>query len=205
MSLPSSFRYKHSDNTCIPRDMRTGSDQETYLDDYFFVGFRIAYNNEYLYQHALILADNHDSFINGIKAEKELIEDRYAWACESIVPIFVRNITMLSPEVIAIAESNNISAEINKKLARRNDHQFTVFGVLQDEQVFLSEENAADGMHAINMARQRCAYQLSKNLIPLDVRQAHPVTQEFEALFQVTAERILTLNRSTLPTGGYLH
>ncbi len=177
LNQPSSFRYAHIDRTCVPRDVRRKAGQEIVREHCYFIGFRISAESGVHYQQALILADDHESLIDGIKEEcNKILDQRLATSLNDIEPMFVRNMMMRDPAMIASINACGINTEIQEILSRRDDNQFTVFGMLGNEQICLIPEKAHDALTAMRLARWQSVKLAGKNFTPLDVRQAHPVT-----------------------------
>ncbi len=205
MNPQSHCRYTHTDRTRVFRDVRSKPMPEITQEQCYFLGFRISVEHAYRYHDALVLADDHDSLLVGIAKECEAIHDgspeTYA---RDIALVFVRNLKMNDPQMIGSVDSCNITTEIQKTLSRRDDNQFTVVGML-GEGICLVNEKASDALAAIQHARCQGANLAGKDFMPLEVCQAHPVTKEFDALFDTVAKRIMALVGSVSTEGGYVH
>lgn len=205
MNQQSLFRYSHSDRTRVFRDMRKSPVPEISQEQCYFVGFRISIESSYRYHHALILADDHDSFVHGIRGEFNAILDQSpATYARDIALVFMRNLVMQDPAMIDSVDRCNIKTEIQKLLSKRDDNQFTVFGRL-GESICLANANTSDALTAIQTARRKSAQLAGKNFRPLEVCQAHPVTKEFDTLFHTTSNRIMSLIGSVSAGDGHLH
>lgn len=205
MNQQSLFRYNHSDRTRVFRDVRKSPVPEIAQEQCYFVGLRISIESRYRYHHTLILADDHDSFVHGIKGEFNAILDQSpATYARDIALVFMRNLVMQDPAMIDSVDRCNIKTEIQKLLSKRDDNQFTVFGKL-GESICLVNENTSDALAAIQTARRKSAQLTGKNFRPLEVCQAHPVTKEFDDLFHTTANRIMSLIGSVSAGDGHLH
>ena len=176
------LRYSHFDRSRIFRDVRSKPLPEIEQEQCYFLGFRIAIAHGYRYHHALILADDHDSLIKGVKGEYKAIHEQSSESLSNIALVFMRNMAMQDHEMNMTIVNSNIQAETEKILNKRDDNQFTVLG-LQEDVVRLMSTNASDALNAIQIARSQ-----SDKL--LEVCQAHPVTKEFDALFKLAAQRI---------------
>lgn len=205
MNQQSLFRYNHSDRTRVFRDMRRSPVPQISQEQCYFVSFRISIESSYRYHHALILADDHDSFVHGIRGEFNAILDQSPVTfARDIALVFMRNLVMQDHAMIDSVDRCNIKTEIQKLLSKRDDNQFTVLGRL-GESICLVNENTSDALAAIQTVRRKSAQLAGKSFMPLEVCQAHPVTKEFDALFHKTANRIMSLVGNKLTDCGHLH
>ncbi len=204
MNTQLDYHYHHSDQSRVFRDVRRKPAPEIAQDQCYFLGFRIAIANDYRYEHALILADDHDSLIQGIRGEIDAIQSRSSAAyARKIAVVFVRSLLMHDPAISSTVERLNMKAESREVLSRRDDNQFTLLHMREDR-FRLAAIKTSDALAAIQLAHK--SDQLAGNAFkPLEVCQAHPVTGEFDALFQSTAKRIQCLIGSLPAEGGYLH
>jgi hypothetical protein len=201
MNQQLNFRYNHTDRSRVFRDLRSKPVPEITQEQCYFLGFRISIANDYLYHHALILADDHDSFNQGIKGEYDAILSRTsATYTSNIALVFVRNLLMQDPALINTVDSDNFKTETQKILSKRDDNQFTVLG-MRESKVSLVSINTSDALTAFQLVRSKIGYQIDNDFKPLEVCQAHPVTKEFDALFQSAAKRIKCLI-GNVPTGS---
>ena len=201
MNQQLNFRYNHTDRSRVFRDLRSKPVPEITEEQCYFLGFRISIANDYLYHHALILADDHDSFNQGIKGEYDAILSRTsATYTSNIALVFVRNLLMQDPALINTVDSDNFKTETQKILSKRDDNQFIVLG-MRESKVSLVSINASDALAAFQLVRSKIGYQIDNDFKPLEVCQAHPVTKEFDALFQSAAKRIKCLI-GNVPTGS---
>lgn len=174
--------------------MRKKHEMEIAREHCYFIGFRITAYNVTRYQHTLILADDYESLVIGINEERNTILDqRLATSLNDIEPVFVRSLMMQDQVLIASADACGINTEIQEILSRRDDYRFTVFGKLGKEEICLIPEVAHDALTAMRLSRWESMKLAGKNFQPLDVRQAHPVTKEFDALFHQVAGQFMTL------------
>ncbi len=207
MNQPLDLRYSHSDRSRVFRDVRSKPVPEIAQEQCYFLGFRIsiAIANDYRYHHALILADDHDSFIQGIKGECKAIHDRSsATYASDIALVFVRNLAMRDPAMNVTIESSNIKTETQKILSKRNDNQFTVLA-MRGNTISLLTTHAPDALAAIQLACSNSEHLAEESFKPLEVCQAHPVTKEFDALFQSAAQQIECLIGSAQAAGCCQH
>jgi hypothetical protein len=114
--------------------------------------------------------------------------------------VFVRNLLMQDPALINTVDSDNFKTETQKILSKRDDNQFIVLG-MRESKVSLVSINASDALAAFQLVRSKIGYQIDNDFKPLEVCQAHPVTKEFDALFQSAAKRIKCLI-GNVPTGS---
>lgn len=196
------FRYIQANQPCVTRDMRKKHAMEIACEHCYFVGFRITTENVMRYQHALILADDYESLVIGINEERNtMLDKQLATSLNDIEPVFVRSLLMQDRVMIASVDACGIDTEMKDILSRRDDHRFTVFGMLGTEEICLIPEEAHDALTAMRLARWESIKLAAKNFQPLDVRQAHPVTREFDALFHQVAERFMKLVGDSYGTG----
>ena len=154
------------------------------------------------YRHALILADNYESLICGIHDEcDDVIKKGLATSRSAIELVFVRNLHIKDLANVAPDEAQDIASEIQEALTTRDDYRFTVLGILGDEQICLIHEHTRDGLRAMRLARWESNRFTVKNFIPLDVRQAHPATREFEVQFHLVADWFVKLVESPCGIG----
>ena len=196
------FRYLQVDRPCVTRDVRKKCEMEIAPEHCYFVGFKITAESVMCYQYALILADEYESLVMGINEERNTILDqKLATSLNDIEPVFVRSLSMQDQAMIASVDACGINTEIKEILSRRDDHRFTVFGILGDEEICLIPEEARDALTAMRLARWKSIKLAAKNFQPMDVRQAHPVTREFDALFHRVAGQFMTLVGVSYATG----
>lgn len=199
------LRYTHSDHSRVLRDVRHSILPDVTWAQFYFIGFRIDTGEGVLYRHALIVADDYDAFVAGISEEREAIQAQHsATSRDAIALVFVRNLIMQDPHMIDSISHHHIDSDIEVMLSKRDDNRFSVFGRL-GEAICLIPETARDALGAVQIARHQSALLAGKDFMPLEVRQAHPVTKEFDALFQSTAKRIQCLIGNVPAEGGHLH
>lgn len=202
MNQPIPFRYIQTNQPCVTRDMRKKHEMEIAREHCYFIGLRITAEYSMYYQHALILADDYESLVIGINEERNTILDQQqAMSLNDIEPVFVRSLLMQDQVMIASVDACGINTEIKEILCRRNDHRFTVFGMLGNEEICLIPEEAHDALTAMRLARWESIKLAVKNFKPLDVRQAHPSAREFDAQFHQVAGRFMKLIGNSSATG----
>jgi hypothetical protein len=202
LNQPLPYRYIQADQPCLTRDMRKKHGMEIAREHCYFIGLRITVGNAMRYQHALILADDYESLVNGIVEERiAILDQQLATSLNDIEPVFVRSLLMQDQVMIASVDAYGINIEMKEILSRRNDHRFTVFGMLGNEEICLIPKEAHDALTAMRLARWESIKLAAKDFQPLDVRQAHPVTREFEALFHQVADRFMKMVGDSYGTG----
>ena len=199
------LRYPHLDHSKFLRDVRYIREPAIALENCYFLGFRIAIENSYRYSHATIVADDYDAIIEGIVEEFNDIMDQQAVSSpRDIALVFVRSLVMQDPAKLRAIGYHYIQPDIQKSLFKRDDELFSVFGKIADD-VFLSPVTTSDALTALKVVRYKCATQILKDFIPLEICQAHPVTLEFEILFNRVAKRIRLLINAEQQEKEYLH
>ncbi len=185
--------------------MRKKHEMKIAREHCYFIGLRITAEYSMYYKHALILADDYESLVIGINEERNsILDQQQAMSLNDIEPVFVRSLLLQDQVMIASIDACGINVEIKKILSRRDDHQFTVFGMLGNEEICLIPEEAHDALTAMRLARWESIKLAEKNFQPLDVRQAHPATREFDALFHQVAGRFMKLVGDSYGT-GHMH
>ncbi len=204
MNPPMQLRYRHDDHTRELRDVRKTRSVEVPCEQVFFVVFRVWFLNELHYHHALILADDYESFAEGIAGEVQFIMD-HQFACYKIDVslVFVRNLMMQRQDIKDAAIEMDITTDIRKGIAKRNDEMFMALGLVGDKELSLIKVVAVDALKAIECASMECLHQNRDKFTPVEICQAHPVTSECYALFDVAAARIKALLDSN-PINTYL-
>ncbi|HQS58744.1 MAG: hypothetical protein B7Y56_10815 [Gallionellales bacterium 35-53-114] len=199
------LRYPHSSHPPVLRDMRKYTIADIKLDHCYFVGFRISAEPCYRYHRALLLTDDYDSLLQGInQVRMAIMEKDFDLFDSDVVLIFMRSLKMESTAIVNSRQMSNMDAETEEILSRRNDNMFAVFGLLGDE-IFLEQTHSRDALAAIKLAYSRCPTGSTTGFMPLEVCQAHPVTQEFNRLFQVVANQLKCLLSATLSDNPYQH
>jgi hypothetical protein len=202
-SIP--FPYIQANQPSVTRDMRKKYEMEIVRERCYFIGLRINEGNVMRYQHALILADDYESLVIGINEERNTILDKHlAVSLNDIEPVFIRSLSMQDQDLIASIDACGINTEVKEILSRRDDHRFTVFGMLGNEKICLIPKEAHDALTAMRLARWESIKLAAKDFQPLDVRQAHPVTGEFDALFHQVAGWFMKLVADS-NENGHMH
>lgn len=190
----SNFRYKHSSLGIIPMDCRLKQSDTVVMRHLYFLGFKSTLDYVDEYHHALILADDHTTLLEGLEREMGLISKlRPGLAQSDISLVFVRNLLMREPTLVSDEERELMTNSVKEKLVQRNDDQFVLLGMLGREKVILMDYVTTDALAALRLARFHSANQFGKSISPLDICQAHPVTKEFEKIYEQQAEYIWQL------------
>jgi hypothetical protein len=187
------LRYSHLDHSHTPIDVRNKPTDELSLEHCYYLGLRVDVENAYQYHHALILADDHETFVDGYKRECDEIQSQIGCALSQIALVFVRCMLIQEPQFMPSYLHREITSEVQKDLTKRNDDRFAVIGLTSKNKIGLGSYETSDALAAIRLARTASEKLLHERLSPLEVRQAHPVTAEFDILFHQAAERIKTL------------
>jgi hypothetical protein len=146
------------------------------------------------YHHAVITADDHESFANGVFAETQLIIDRQlAQFRIDITLVFVRSMLMERQNMKDAVSQQEIAHVMRDGKPRRNDDKFLVFGLVDDKELYLVQVEAGNALMAIEPARRACVRQPGQKFIPVEICQAHAVTAECRSLFDWAASRIKAL------------
>lgn len=197
------FRYPHSDKVRQLRDVRYQRVSVIQSEHCYFLGFRISTENSYRYYDAMILADDYEAFLEGVIEEFNDIQDKQAVSSpRDIAIVFVRSLVMQNPDRLRALGYHHIQPDIQKILSMRDDEQFTVFGRIGDD-VWLKPVITSDALSALRVVRYKCATQMLKNFMPLEIFQAHPVKSEFDELFQEAARQVKLLIDAIPSDNGY--
>ena len=110
LNLPLQYRYNHLEQSHVLKDVRKKPLWDIKQDHVYFVGFRISAKTGDIYHHAMIIADDFAAFLDGIAGEYNTIMDRHLVTFRAdITLIFVRNLMITAPDVMAAAEQHNIT------------------------------------------------------------------------------------------------
>lgn len=205
MNTPTPYRYPHINMTRSPKDMRLSSVSEPDISEYFYVVFRVDVSHVYRYHHALLVADSQERLLEAIREETRHIAGIGLLKDEDVAPVFIRSMKMIDPDIMAGYQQHGISEEVKAALSKRNDDHFTIFGTTGERKLALFRNDSRDALVAMLNARKTSALDYSCDLTALDIRQAHPVTPEIEAMFEQTAERIRILCNLKREPEQYLH
>lgn len=198
------FRYEHSGGCQLILDAREKSTPDISIEDCYFLGFRLTCEGTIRYHRAWIIANNHEAFLRGMKAEcASLPVQSPALGILEIDLVFMHNLRTRMPNYMNKEMQQEASARIGQTLCRRDDEHFAVLGVCNDQRFDVLDFKVKDALMAIRMTRSHSVKICGATLLPIVVCQAHPVTREFDALFLREAVLIQTLVCST--TAGVLH
>jgi hypothetical protein len=199
------LRYSHTDQTCKPIDKRRLTIPQITLAHYHFTGFQIPTETSHRYQHYLIVADDYDSLLYGLEEANRMMMERLPVVSRSDIGlVYLRNLTITDQSMINGEQFSDIKSESRAFLSKRDDNQYTVLG-LQGKEICLIPKSSKDALSAIRILRCQTATQQGKFFTPLEVCQAHPVTKEFDALFNTVANRVKILLGCELSEGSSLH
>lgn len=206
LNLPLQFRYNHMEKPPVLKDVRKKPLLNIQQDHVYFLGFRISAKTGDIYHHAMIIADDDDAFFDGIAGEYNTIMDQHLVTFRAdITLIYVRNLMMLDPELIAEAEEDNIITRAQEYLSKRDDGLFTVFGLIGERNICLMPVASQNGLLALEAARNKVRQQYGEEFMPLELCQAHPIRHEFNAMFLTEVERFKSLVDEESTGSGYVH
>lgn len=198
------FHYEHSGGFKLLLDARERSTPEVLIDDCYFLGFRLTSQGTVRYHHAWIIANNHQAFLRGLQAEREYLPKSILnLGVDKFDLVFMHNLRTRSSDYMSSEIRQEGSTRIGQALSQRNDEHFAVLGVSEDHWVEVLDFRVKDALMAIRMTRSHSKRICGKTLVPLAVCQAHPVTREFDAIFNRESVLIQTLIGST--TAGGTH
>ncbi len=206
LNLTLQYRYNHLELPHVLKDVRKKPLWDIKQDHVYFVGFRISAKAGDIYHHAMIIADDVDAFFDGIAGEYNAIMDLYLVTFHSAITlVFLRNLMMTAPDVIAAAEQLDLTAEIKECLSKRNDDLFSVFGMIGESLMCQIQINEKNGLLAIEAARKKARQLYGEELMLLEVCQAHPIRHEFDAMFAEEAKRFNSLLDDDSVGSGCVH
>jgi hypothetical protein len=169
----------------------------------YFVGFRISVELGYDYQHSLVISDGYETFQEGVRCETDSILQRYpGLQREEVVVVYIRNLQWLDEEFLTRATKDEVREEIQDCLCKRDDTHFIVMGLFDQKKLGILDMHASSALDAIRLAIHKGMPQYGKELMTLEVRNAHPVNSEFDALVLQTAARMKALEDSEAITGS---
>jgi hypothetical protein len=187
------FNYANMERPRPLRDVRYKRTPDIQGMHCYFLGFRINKECGYQYHDAMILADDFDAFLEGVVEEfNDILDRQIASSSHDIALVFVRSLMMRNSEKNNAFGYHYVWPEIQEILSKRDDEQYTVFG-LMDEDIWMLPVTTSDALAALRLARWKAATQLMKNFIPLEICQAHPVKAEFDARFEKAALQVKLL------------
>lgn len=206
MNTPAQFRYTHLHNPRPLVDVRNTPAPTLDWKHCYFVGLRITTAQGDLYHHGMVVADNEEAFFEGIAVEyNEIIGRSLVTSAKQISVVFVRNLMMQDPELVDSAERQGINQEIQEGISRHDDRSFIVYGRVGESRICLTEVTSHNALTAINTMQNMVKDQCGESFTALEVCQSHPVTAEFDALFQKSVEQMDLFSASDSAEIGYLH
>ncbi|MDH2916070.1 MAG: hypothetical protein PXX77_04250 [Gallionella sp.] len=206
MNTPLHLRYDHTDHSRLPIDARSRPSVEIPWMDCYCVGFRISTVSHDRYQYALVIADDHEELTYGIKREIELIRAQPSeLPLQAVDVVYVRNLKTQDPDFMNPTDVDEVRMHTQETLCKRDDEHFVVFGLIGDSKIILMDMHTNDAISAIRLARYEHAKTFTQKFTTLEVRHAHPVASEFDALSQMTFERMKSLEDSSVSGSTYLN
>jgi hypothetical protein len=203
------FQHTHLHNPSQLRDARSNPVVMIDCDHCYFVGFRINTSCGDIYHHAMIAADNEDALYEGLAAEYNYLARFLKVKPDDIAVVFLRNLMMHDPELVDATERFNINKEIKEGIERHDARSFIVYGFVGDKvgdrTICLMEVKSQNAMTAINTMKAMVQEQRAESFDPLEVCLSHPVTPEFDVLFQQAVTQIGMLPSTAEAAGKYLH
>lgn len=194
MSTVPALRYEHSGNCKVIIDARQKPTPDISVDDCYFLGFRLTCEGMLRFHHAWIIANDHQAFLTGLKAESESLSGKYPdIRVLEVDLVFMHNLRTQKQDYLSRETKQEVSRKIGLKLNRRDDEHFAVFGIADDKLCEVVDFKVKDALMAIRMTRSHSQKICGKSLSPLAVCQAHPVNQEFDMLFHQEAKVIYAL------------
>jgi hypothetical protein len=188
-----------------PRDVRKNRTTTIAWANFYFVGFKINATFGERYHHALLLADDHDAFLNGIAAEHlELLNHEWITSAQDISVIFIQNLIMQNPALID-KTSQSPAKPKNTSVPRRNSNAFSVIGFTDHNQYCSLEVDSDDALRAINEANAQVNYAYGAQFKPLLVNQINAVAVDFFNLLNTVVESVKELMSGAATARGYLH
>jgi hypothetical protein len=194
MSTAPALRYEHSGSCKVIVDARQKPTPDISIDDCYFLGFRLTCEGTLRFHHAWIIANDHEAFLTGLRAEGESLSDRYPdMRVLEVDLVFMHNLRTQKQEYLSKEVKQEVGRKIGLKLNRRDDEHFAVLGIADDKLCEVVDFRVKDALMAIRMTRSHSLKICGKKLVPLAVCQAHPVNQEFDMLFHQEAKLIYAL------------
>ena len=194
MSTAPALRYEHSGSCKVIIDARQKPTPDISIDDCYFLGFRLTLGGMLRFHHAWIIANDHEAFLTGLKAESKSIVDKYPdMRVLEVDLVFMHNLRTQKQDYLSKETKQEVSRRIGLKLNRRDDEHFAVFGMADDKLCEVVDFKVKDALMAIRMTRSHSPRICGKTILPLAVCQAHPVNQEFDMLFHQEAKLIYAL------------
>jgi hypothetical protein len=188
------LHFNHADHTRVLRDVRQKRLADIVWEHIYYVGFRIFAGGKERYRHALILADNFETFLEGIASEYSAILDQpTVTSAKDISLVFIRNLMTKQSDMAESPDYRNITTEIQKELPQGDGQHYMVFGTLGEDRICLFKLQADEALTAIDMACSASLEQTKKRFVALEVCLAHPASIECYALFDAAFERISAL------------
>jgi hypothetical protein len=178
------FQHAHLYNQRTLIDARRRRTVEIERKHFYFVGLRIKTVNGDLYHHAMMAADNEGALYAGIDSERDQVcRSLEILPTNEISVVFVRNLMVLDPDIVAAATQYNLNKKIDTGIARHDEGLYIVYGVIGDNSLIVHEVRSRNAMVAIGALQDIAHKQYKDSFEPLEVSQSHPVIAEFNVLF----------------------
>ncbi len=188
------LHYQHSGGIKLILDGRDQPDPNVPIKDCYFLGFRLSCQGEIRYHHTWIIANDHEAFKVALEAATDYLPDSLSnIKIDEFDLVFVHSLRTRSPDFLTKEIKKEASVNIGKALCQRDDEHFAVFGVSDDQTGKVLDFRVKDALMAIRMTRSHSQRLCGKSLQPLIVCQAHPVTPEFDVIFNREAVLVTAL------------
>jgi len=188
-----SERFYHDDQTTRQVfDARGVPSLNIQENEVFYIGYQVSIGNAMWYHHAILLADCAANLLNGSALLSEQICTSLRFDAR-VTPVFARSLLAQDADVIDSAYRADISQEIDNHLSIKQSGSFLVFGLVGDSKITLIKIEEEDAMTAIASACKATHDQAGDVFSPIDVCQAHHVTAEFSARYDLAVHRIKAL------------
>lgn len=188
----------------IPKDAKS----QIAWDQLYFVGFKIATpNEEDQYHHTLILAENHDNFLEGIAAERRQLLD-YPWVTSAldITEVFVMNLMAYrASQMHTTKNREGRHNQVQPSRRGRNWNVFTVVGLTDQGKSCSLEVDSDNALKAIDEANAQVLYEHRQKFKPLLIIQQHPVALDFIAFLDMTVKTLMSGTCELTTNHRYLH
>jgi hypothetical protein len=189
------------------RDARKNTSMPIAWNQFYFVAFKVSNSEDDHYYHALILADDHDAFLEGIASEYLKLLD-YAWvkSAQDINVVFVQNLMVQNPALIqAIKKYQTSLTHIKSSAIGMNPNAYSVIGLTDQFKIYSMEVDSDNALNAMDEANAQVMYECGRRFKPLLICQANPVSLEFFALVDEAVEKLKYLLGDEATDRGYLH
>ncbi len=205
MNRTPTFLHPHLDLSVKPVDARAKMEPNLPWADCYSVGFRISTQSHDSFVHAMIFADSFERLLYGIEQEKETLRTLPSeLPVLSIDVVYLRNMQTLDTEYLPQADRDEIEELTRAHLKKRDDNHFVVFGIIGENTLALMDAYTTDAQTAITWVRYK-RIAPPQDFTVLEVRQAHPASTWFEAMFREAARRMSAIEDRETHWSGQLH